>query len=145
MRSACAFLLAIAVLVAACSSAGSSTSNSVPGVDASPGARTGTAVASSAAVALLPGLQSENNGLKAVVLGGGGVPGYAWEIGPLAGLKDLGIDLATADLFVGTSAGSAVSTLITTGTTIETLYRGIGVTRSDSTVFSGPAPGTFYA
>jgi NTE family protein len=76
-----------------------------------------------------------------VVLGGGGVTGYAWEIGLLAGLKELGIDLSSADLFVGTSAGSSVSTQITTGATIEALYNGIGITSSNSTVFSGLAPG----
>jgi NTE family protein len=48
------------------------------------------------------------------VLGGGGVAGIAWEIGLLARLADLGIDLAAdADLVVGTSAGACVGALVT--------------------------------
>ncbi|HZB28595.1 MAG TPA: patatin-like phospholipase family protein [Streptosporangiaceae bacterium] len=42
----------------------------------------------------------------ALVLGGGGVTGIAWEWGMLAGLAEAGVDLCTADLVVGTSAGS---------------------------------------
>src|ERR671915_2623003 len=44
----------------------------------------------------------------ALVLGGGGVTGIAWEWGMLAGLAEAGVDLCTADLVVGTSAGSVV-------------------------------------
>ena len=44
----------------------------------------------------------------ALVLGGGGLTGIAWELGLVAGLADGGVDLRTADLIVGTSAGSAV-------------------------------------
>ena len=44
----------------------------------------------------------------ALVLGGGGITGIAWEIGVLAGLAEAGVDLSTADLVVGTSAGSVV-------------------------------------
>jgi hypothetical protein len=51
-----------------------------------------------------------------VVLGGGGAVGIAWEAGVAGGLKLAGIDLREADLFVGTSAGSVVSTLLATGT-----------------------------
>jgi NTE family protein len=47
----------------------------------------------------------------ALVLGGGGVTGIAWETGILKGLRDAGFDVETrADLFVGTSAGSVVAT-----------------------------------
>jgi NTE family protein len=45
---------------------------------------------------------------RALVLGGGGPVGEAWESGIIAGLKDRGIDLADADLIVGTSAGAIV-------------------------------------
>jgi NTE family protein len=45
---------------------------------------------------------------RALVLGGGGPVGEAWESGIIAGLKDRGIDLANADLIVGTSAGAIV-------------------------------------
>jgi NTE family protein len=59
---------------------------------------------------------------RALVLGGGGVTGVAWEIGLLHGLAERGADLSTADLFVGTSAGSVVAAQLTGGTTIGDLY-----------------------
>jgi len=61
---------------------------------------------------------------KALVLGGGGVTGVAWELGVLAGLADAGVDLLTADLFVGTSAGSVVAAQITSGVPLTELYAG---------------------
>jgi NTE family protein len=52
-------------------------------------------------------------GTRALVLGGGGVAGIAWEIGLLARLAALGTDLAAgADLVVGTSAGACVGALV---------------------------------
>jgi len=60
---------------------------------------------------------------RALVLGGGGVTGVAWELGVIAGLADKGIDLRTADLIVGSSAGSVVGAQITTGTPVEDLYQ----------------------
>ncbi|MGW4940290.1 patatin-like phospholipase family protein [Actinoplanes sp. NPDC004185] len=59
---------------------------------------------------------------RALVLGGGGVTGVAWEIGLLHGLAEQGVDLSTADLFVGTSAGSVVAAQLTSGTGIDALY-----------------------
>lgn len=59
---------------------------------------------------------------KALVLGGGGVAGVAWETGLLLGLADAGVDLTDADLVVGTSAGSVVATQITTGIPLVELY-----------------------
>ena len=59
---------------------------------------------------------------RALVLGGGGVTGVAWEIGLLHGLAEQGVDLTTADLFVGTSAGSVVAAQLTSGTGIDALY-----------------------
>jgi NTE family protein len=59
---------------------------------------------------------------RALVLGGGGVTGVAWEIGLLHGLAEHGVDLGAADLFVGTSAGSVVAAQLTWGTTIGDLY-----------------------
>ncbi len=61
---------------------------------------------------------------RALVLGGGGVTGIAWEIGLLYGLSEAGVDLARADLFVGTSAGSVVGALVTSGESLHTLYEG---------------------
>lgn len=46
---------------------------------------------------------------RAVVLGGGGSAGNAWLIGVIAGLFDAGLDLPSADLIVGTSAGSTAA------------------------------------
>jgi NTE family protein len=59
---------------------------------------------------------------RALVLGSGGITGIAWELGLLAGLADYGVDLCDADLVIGTSAGSVVGALITSGTGIEELY-----------------------
>src|SRR5580704_18844898 len=59
----------------------------------------------------------------ALVLGGGGVTGIAWETGVIAGLADQGIDLAAADVIIGTSAGSVVGADITSGQEPEALYR----------------------
>jgi NTE family protein len=52
---------------------------------------------------------------RAIVLGGGGVTGIGWEIGVLAGLRDGGVDVAAADLVVGTSAGAFVGALLAGG------------------------------
>ncbi|GAB3349690.1 patatin-like phospholipase family protein [Modestobacter lapidis] len=60
----------------------------------------------------------------ALVLGGGGITGIAWETGVVAGLADAGVDLTTADLVVGTSAGSVVGAQLTTGTPVEDLFAG---------------------
>ena len=58
----------------------------------------------------------------ALVLGGGGITGIAWEIGVLAGLAEAGVDLTTADLVVGTSAGSVVGAQLTAGAPLEEMY-----------------------
>lgn len=52
---------------------------------------------------------------RALVLGGGGVTGVAWELGILEGLRRAGVDLTDADIVIGTSAGSVVGTRIATG------------------------------
>jgi NTE family protein len=52
---------------------------------------------------------------NALVLGGGGALGIAWEVGLLAGLLEEGIDTTGADLIVGTSAGSVVGTHLAIG------------------------------
>jgi NTE family protein len=49
---------------------------------------------------------------RALILGGGGAVGVAWEIGVLAGLLDGGIDVRIADVTVGTSAGAIVGSQI---------------------------------
>lgn len=52
---------------------------------------------------------------RALVLGGGGVIGVAWETGLVSGLAEGGVDLRRADLIVGTSAGSMVGTRLAAG------------------------------
>ena len=48
---------------------------------------------------------------RALVLGGGGIYFVAWQIAYLRELKRLGVDLESATLMVGTSAGSVVAAL----------------------------------
>jgi NTE family protein len=60
-------------------------------------------------------------GERALVLGGGGSAGNAWEIGVIAGLGDAGLDVTEADLIIGTSAGSTVAAQITSATPAELL------------------------
>ncbi len=45
---------------------------------------------------------------RALILGGGGPVGEAWESGVIAGLMENGVDLSRADLIIGTSAGAIV-------------------------------------
>jgi NTE family protein len=59
---------------------------------------------------------------EALVLGGGGVAGIAWLTGLLAGLADTGQDISSAELLVGTSAGSAVAAQLASGLPLEELY-----------------------
>ncbi|MEW1637877.1 patatin-like phospholipase family protein [Streptomyces sp. NPDC093801] len=54
-------------------------------------------------------------GGTALVLGGGGLTGVGWESGILYGLARAGVDLAGADLVVGTSAGSVVGAQLASG------------------------------
>lgn len=51
----------------------------------------------------------------ALVLGGGGITGIGWQTGMLYGLAEAGVDLSSADLVVGTSAGSVVGAQLTSG------------------------------
>jgi NTE family protein len=60
-------------------------------------------------------------GEQALVLGGGGSTGNAWLIGVIAGLFDAGLDVTTADLTIGTSAGSTAAAQITSAAPTELL------------------------
>jgi NTE family protein len=52
----------------------------------------------------------------ALVLGGGGAAGNAWEIGIIAGLAAAGLDMTeAADLVVGTSAGATAAAQVRSG------------------------------
>lgn len=58
---------------------------------------------------------------RALVLGGGGSAGNAWEIGIVAGLLAGGVDVTRADLIIGTSAGATVAAQITAADPAELL------------------------
>jgi len=57
--------------------------------------------------------------MGALVLGGGGITGIAWELGLLAALRELGVDLTDAATVIGTSAGSVVGAQVATGVDVE--------------------------
>lgn len=59
---------------------------------------------------------------RALVLGGGGVAGIAWESGLLFGLAEQGVNVLDADVILGTSAGSAVAAQATSGASLAELY-----------------------
>lgn len=94
----------------------------------------------------------------ALVLGGGGLAGIAWETGLLAGLGRLGLHLRAADTLIGTSAGATVAAQVAGPTSLEELVRaqldgdvpelsgsvGIGTVLSLAWAFAGrrdPTPG----
>lgn len=58
---------------------------------------------------------------RALVLGGGGPVGIAWESGLVAGFARAGLDLGSADFIMGTSAGSFVGAKLALGTDARTL------------------------
>jgi NTE family protein len=67
----------------------------------------------------------------ALVLGGGGAAGNAWEIGVIAGLAEAGLDMTeAADLVVGTSAGATAAAQVRSGLPPAELL---------ASVLSGPA------
>jgi NTE family protein len=59
---------------------------------------------------------------RALVLGGGGLAGIAWETGVLFGLAEAGVDLTNADLVIGTSAGSTVAAQLGSGLPVAQLW-----------------------
>ncbi len=59
---------------------------------------------------------------RALVLGGGGVAGIAWELGLLSGWAADGVDVTSADLVVGTSAGSVVGAQLRLTGDVQALY-----------------------
>jgi len=66
--------------------------------------------------------QKRTTPTRALVLGGGGVTGIAWEIGVLAGLLDAGVAFREADAVIGTSAGSFVGAAIASGHDMRQLF-----------------------
>src|SRR5690349_24802274 len=61
------------------------------------------------------------HGQRALVLGGGGSTGNAWLIGIVAGLAEAGLDVTTADLTIGTSAGATAAAQLAGATATELL------------------------
>jgi NTE family protein len=59
---------------------------------------------------------------RALVLGGGGVAGIAWELGLISGWATDGLDVRRADLVVGTSAGSVVGAQLRLDGDVQSLY-----------------------
>ena len=61
---------------------------------------------------------------RALVLGGGGVLGFAWILGALAAIEEVaGFDVCDVDVAVGTSAGSVAAGLIGCGLPLEAICR----------------------
>jgi NTE family protein len=74
---------------------------------------------------------------RALVLGGGGSAGNAWLIGVIAGLYDGGLDVTTADLIIGTSAGATAAAQIVGATPTE-LFESTVTTVIPPRIPSGP-------
>lgn len=67
---------------------------------------------------------TDDRGGRAIVLGGGGVLGFAWSIGALrAWEQHTGNDPRASALLVGTSAGSVLAALLGCGISIEVIER----------------------
>ncbi len=80
---------------------------------------------------------------RALVLGGGGPVGIAWESGLIMGLAEGGVDLSKADTFIGTSAGSVVGAQLALGRTPQEIgephLRGNAGGRSAAAASQNPA------
>lgn len=64
----------------------------------------------------------ETSRSRALVLGGGGVTGIAWEVGVLAGLQAARVDLGRADAVIGTSAGAFVGAALAGGHDLQRMF-----------------------
>ncbi|MGH9123872.1 MAG: patatin-like phospholipase family protein [Acidimicrobiales bacterium] len=71
--------------------------------------------------------KSVSDGINvALVLGGGGAAGNAWEIGIIAGLAEAGLDMTeAADLVIGTSAGATAAAQVRSGIPPEELLASV--------------------
>jgi NTE family protein len=59
---------------------------------------------------------------RGLVLGAGGVVGMAYNAGVLKGLEDAGLDPASAEVIVGTSAGAVVGAYLRSGWTVDDFW-----------------------
>ena len=98
------------------------TPSSAPGSSA--GAAAPGPAAASVPVSVPVQTPAPTTGERALVLGGGGSTGNAWLIGVVAGLADAGVDVTTADLTVGTSAGATAAAQLAGATPAE-LYAAV--------------------
>src|SRR3954463_6829754 len=78
---------------------------------------------------------------RALVLGGGGSTGNAWLIGVVAGLFDAGLDVTTADLTIGTSAGSTAAAQFAGATPTDLFTATVAVAPQQRTASAGPDSG----
>ena len=77
----------------------------------------------------------------ALVLGGGGAAGNAWQIGVVAGLAEAGFDLTeAADLVIGTSAGATVAAQVRSGVPAAELLASV-LSEAGRPVAGGTGPG----
>lgn len=61
---------------------------------------------------------------RALVLGAGGVLGFAWTIGALSAVLDeTGFDMSDLDVVIGTSAGSVLASLLAAGLPVDGIRR----------------------
>jgi NTE family protein len=62
----------------------------------------------------------------ALVLGGGGAAGNAWEIGIIAGMAKAGVDITEiADLVIGTSSGATAAAQVRSGIPLGELFASV--------------------
>lgn len=69
--------------------------------------------------------ESPSSPTRALVLGGGGAVGVGWQVGILTGLRESGVDFTAADEILGTSAGSLVGALLSSGHDITRALAGL--------------------
>ena len=71
------------------------------------------------------GLDGASSGpRRALVLGGGGVLGFAWIVGALSALQvEAGFDVRDAQLVVGTSAGAVAAAALACGVSVDEMRR----------------------
>lgn len=75
---------------------------------------------------------------RALVLGGGGSVGNAWEIGVIAGPFDAGLDVTEADLLIATSAGSIAAAPISSASPAQLLAAIVTAVLMHQPVWSSP-------